>query len=94
MRLFPVAFLLSSVCALIFYPASNSSLFTFSGRFLANRTSGGVVFDLEGTALLFGVSNASFIGLSISSNVDGGARLGVYFDSEGAATTRGDPNPA
>jgi hypothetical protein len=60
-----------------------------------------VVFDLEGTALLFSVSNASFIGLMIDSNTDGGARLGVYFDSENgtaaAAAGRaaaGDPNPS
>ena len=73
------------------YPAADASKFTFVGRSLANASTGGVAFDLEGTALLFSVANATFIGLTIDSNTDGGARLGVYFDSEGGL---GDPNPA
>lgn len=75
------------------YPAAD--VITVSGRFFHNASSGGLIFDLEGTTLLFGVSNATFIGLQISSNVDGGARLGVYFDSESTpASVAGDPNPS
>jgi hypothetical protein len=84
---------LCSCSAIVSYPASNASLFTVYGRFFRNATSGGVVFDLEGTALAFSVSNATFIGLTINSNVDGGARLGVYFDSENG-TLLHDPNPS
>lgn len=73
------------------YPAADASLFNFYGRYM-RTTTGGVAFDLEGTALVFAVSNASFIGLTINSNVDGGARLGVYFDSE--SDPLHDPNPS
>lgn len=104
----PSAWLLLSLCAacaysaaIRSYPAADASLFTFAGRSYPNATTGGVVFDLEGTTLLFSISNASFIGLTIDSNTDGGARLGVYFDSENgtadAAAGRaaaGDPNPS
>jgi hypothetical protein len=92
---------LHALCArggrLTSYPAGDEALFTFVGRhFRPNGSSGGVVFDLEGTALTFGVSNASFIGLEIHSNTSGGSRLGVYLDSENAtaAAGRGDPNPS
>ncbi len=47
------------------YSAADTSKFTFVGRSFHNATSGGVSFDLEGTALIFAVSNATFIGLQV-----------------------------
>lgn len=79
------------------YPVADAAHFTWSGRSAPNYDAavpGGVTFDLEGTTLLFTVANASFIGLNISDGTPGGARLGVYFDSESSSVVAGDPNPA
>lgn len=75
------------------YSVTDTSRFTFSGRFAPDP--GGVAFDLEGTTLFFTVANASFIGLIVDDATRGGARLGVYFDSEDAGSgALTDPNPA
>lgn len=89
------------------YRVDDATRFTFTGRVLRGfdaSAPGGVTFDLEGTTLLFTVANATFIGLNVSDRTRGGARLGVYFDSDDApdnsslhamsSRTEGDPNPA
>ena len=86
------------------YPVADAAHFTWLGRTAPGYDAavpGGVTFDLEGTTLLFTVANASFIGLNISDGTPGGARVGVYFDSESsgagggvAGPGTGDPNPA
>lgn len=76
--------------ALVSYAADDAARFTFDGRVV--RARGQVAFDLEGTTLRFTVANATYIGLNISDNTRGGARLGVYFDS-GDGPLR-DPNPS
>jgi len=78
---------------LVSYPAADASLFSWSGRVAPGLAlPGSVSFDLEGTTLLFTVANATFIGLNISDGTRGGARLGIYFDSEDSSLR--DPNPA
>lgn len=80
------------------FAADDPSRFTWTGRVLRGADAaapGGVTFDLEGTTLLFTVVNATYIGLNVSDKTLGGARLGVYFDSEAPPAARvGDPNPA
>jgi len=92
-----LAALLPARAALVSYAADDAARFTFAGRVargLDNSTPGGVTFDLEGTALLFSVANATFIGLTIADGTRGGARLGVYFDSEASSLSVVDPNPS
>lgn len=83
------------------YAVDDTTRFTWSGRSVAGYDAsvpGGVTFDLEGTTLLFTIINATYIGLNVSDRTPGGARLGVYFDSENTSASAfarsGDPNPA
>ncbi len=84
------------------YAVDDVAHFTFTGRYVRGYDAaapGGVTFDLEGTSLLFAVANATYIGLNVSDGTPGGARLGVYFDSEAppwrrAPSGASDPNPA
>ena len=82
-----------ALAALPFYPATDPRL-QWLGRTLS-LPSGSVAFDLEGTTLSFSVANASYIGLNITDATRGGARIGVYLNSNGpfSAGAR-DPNPA
>lgn len=93
-----IGFVSASAKGVVSYPADDAVHFTWLGRILRGfgNVSGSVVFDLEGTSLLFRVANASFIGLNIIDSTRGGARLGVYFDSESAdaLVDPTDPNPA
>ena len=81
------------------YPTTDDTRFTWLGRIARSLgNASGVSIDLEGTALLFTVANATFIGLTINDRTKGGARLGVYFDSENhtasSASLPADPNPS
>jgi len=67
------------------YPASLDTYFTWLGRTLMSPA--GVTFDLEGTTLEFTVVNATYIGLSLLDNTNGGARLGVYLDSTSGSSS-------
>ena len=86
--------------AITSYPVADAAHFTFLGRTapgLDASVPGGVAFDLEGTTLLFTVINATYIGLNISDRTRGGARIGIYFDSEDPAVSNStvrDPNPS
>ncbi len=101
LRVVAAAAVASAPRPLTSYPVDDAAHFTFSGRYLRGADAaapGGVTFDLEGTSLLFAVANATYIGLNVSDGTPGGARLGVYFDSEAApfsgASGASDPNPA
>jgi hypothetical protein len=90
------ASLSASLSSLTSYPAYNPTYFTWLGRTVPSLT-GGVTFDLEGTTLEFSVTNATFIGLSISDSTFGGAKLGVYLDSTSGyynSYTNSDPDSA
>lgn len=91
----------SAAAPLTSYRCDDTKRFTFTGRYLSgfdSSTPGGVTFDLEGTTMLFTVANATYIGLNVTDRTRGGARLGVYFDSDDApgntSMSAGDPNPS
>lgn len=78
---------------LMSYPASETSLFLWQGRFLPDNATGAVSFDVEGASISFLVANATFVGLNISSEAAGGARLGVLFNTNFSSEIA-DPNPS
>lgn len=74
------------------YPPTDEGLFLWTGRYLARESS--VSLDVEGSSLSFIVANASFVGLTVRDGTSGGAKLGVWFDTQVDGGGLGDPNPS
>ena len=76
------------------YRVGDDSKFLWTGRYL-HRGDGSVVTDVEGASLSFVVANASFVGLALNDTTNGGAKLGVWMDTNVSVPgLLADPNPA
>ena len=76
------------------YRVGDDSKFLWTGRYL-HRGDGSVVADVEGASLSFVVANASFVGLALNDTTNGGAKLGVWMDTNVSVPgLLADPNPA
>lgn len=73
------------------YKVGDESAFLWTGRYLP-RGDGSVIADVEGASLSFVIANASFVGLSLDDTTTGGAKLGVWMDTNVSGVR--DPNPA
>lgn len=94
LTLFSILTSLASASALVTYPITDAGKFLFEGRYLRNGTSS-VSFDTPLSQVRFQVENASFVGLNLDAQNTGGARLGVYFNTNiSSATGLTDPNPS